>query len=334
MRIHYFHENDPIVEETTLFIEAWNDSKDFIIQQTSGSTGIPKEIRISKDKMRASARMTGSFFNLNNLNSTLLCISPEYIGGKMMIIRSLEYDLDLYVTSVYSQPLKKLDRKIDFAAMVPLQVMETLKHDPTQLNLIDNLIIGGAPVSEQLENDLLSIDCNCYSTYGMTETVSHVALKKLNGKNSPFYAIGSTNFDRSDKNQLVINAPDLGIAKLVTNDIVTIVDPKSFYWIGRSDFTINSGGIKIQPEEIEKKLSSFLPNGKFIIAGETDDRLGQRVILIGERSLEPIIDKDQLSLILDRYEIPKAFFYVTELAKTRSGKIDRLETLRMINGSK
>lgn len=330
MQIHFLTTDPKIADETAGFLKEWGDNKAHIVQQTSGSTGKPKSIEIDKRRMRASAQMTGDFFNLQNKSTALLCISPAYIGGKMMIVRSLEFDLDLYATDISSTPLRNLNHTIDFAAMVPLQVSETLKHHPEKLNLIDHLIIGGAPVSRKLEEALQEVNCSAYSTYGMTETISHVALKKLNNQNSPFQAIGNSTF-KVDEGQLIINAPDLEIEDLKTNDIVRLINERSFHWQGRSDFTINSGGVKIHPEIVEQKLSTLFPEERFIIAGIPDEKLGQRVIFIAEDSIEQLVEPSRIEQILDKYEVPKSYFYVPKLARTRSGKRDRLRTLTLID---
>jgi O-succinylbenzoic acid--CoA ligase len=205
MKVHFLTTDLKTISETANFLALWEDENDSIDQLTSGSTGTPKKIKINKNLMRASARMTGAFFNLAKGQTALLCISPEFIGGKMMVVRSIEFELEIYATEISSTPLKNLNQPIDFAAMVPMQVSETLTHHPEKLNLIRNLIIGGAPVSKKLEIALQSINCTAYSTYGMTETISHIALKKLNNQNEPFKAIGETSF--SIKNEcLVIKA--------------------------------------------------------------------------------------------------------------------------------
>lgn len=330
MQIHFLTTDKKIADETSEFLKKWKANDEHICQLSSGSTGKPKQVEIDKKAMRSSAQMTGEFFKFSEGQTALLCISPAYIGGKMMIVRSIEFDLNLYATDVSSTPLKNLNKPINFAAMVPLQVSETLKHHHHKLNLIENLIIGGAPVSKKLEASLQHVKCKAYSTYGMTETISHIALKRLNNKNEYFNAIGETTFDTKD-GCLVIKAPDLHIEEIVTTDIVELLSPTQFKWLGRSDFTINSGGVKIQPELVEEKLDTLIPKDSFIISSLPDEKLGQRVILIASHEMKPLTDQNKIKRLLHKYENPKEIYFVDELATTSSGKIDRLATLKMIN---
>lgn len=331
MRIHFLTTDQKIADETAHFLKEWESDQDFILQSTSGSTGSPKTIKIEKEKMIASARMTGDFFNLSKGKKALLCISPSYIGGKMMIVRSLLYEMELYATMISSKPLQNLNEPIDFAAMVPLQVSETIENQPEKLNLIKHLIIGGAPVSRKLAEALQQFNCNAYSTYGMTETVSHIALKNLGGQEQAFKGIGNTTFETKN-GSLVIHSPELEIESLETNDIVKLENEKEFHWLGRSDFTINTAGVKVQPEMIEDKLSLILPKDSFIISSIPDEKLGSKVILIAEEKIKALIDPSIFVDYLDRYEIPREEFFVEELVKTASGKVDRISTTQLLDG--
>jgi len=312
-------------QEVETFVSTWNNDNQSITQQTSGSTGTPKAIEIPKWKMKASAEMTGEFLNLKSCESALLCMSTDYIGGKMMVVRSLIFNLTLYVTKVTRNPLKDLNHSIDFVAMVPLQVEETLQENPEKLNYIKHLIIGGAPVSDQLIEKIKDFKCNVYSTFGMTETVSHIALRNLKDKNEPYRAIGNTYFTTVD-DCLVINCEELKIKDLKTTDIVHLIDEKSFHWIGRSDFVINSGGVKIHPEKVEDKIRNVITSSDFIISYLPDQKLGNKVIFIGESHLNTSELKSKIEKILDKYECPKAYFFIPSLIKTPSGKIDRNKT--------
>src|SRR5690554_7404662 len=198
MHLKSLNDSKEQVQAVEDFIATWNNDSQSITQHSSGSTGPPKAINIPKWKMKASAKMTGEFLDLKNCKSALLCMSTAYIGGKMMVVRSLLYNLTLYVTNVTRNPLKDLTHAIDFVAMVPLQVEETLQENPEKLNLIKYLIIGGAPVSDELIERIRLFDCIVYSTFGMTETVSHIALKNLKNKEEPFKAIGNTYFSKED----------------------------------------------------------------------------------------------------------------------------------------
>lgn len=325
MRIHKLDNSKGNSEEVQRFISTWKTADQSITQLSSGSTGPPKSIEIPKWKMEASAKMTGAFLNLDQCESALLCMSTDYIGGKMMVVRSLLFDLTLYVTDVTRNPLKNLTHKIDFVAMVPLQVEETLQKNPEKLNLIKHLIIGGAPVSDELIERIKEFQCNAYSTFGMTETVSHIALRNLKDKNEPYRAIGNTRFS-TDEEGLVIHSEELEIYGLKTTDIVDLIDEKSFHWLGRADFVINSGGVKIHPEEVERKIKKSIHSSDFIISQLPDPKLGSKVVFIGENHLNIPGLKSRIDKELSKYERPKAYFFISSLMKTPSGKIDRNKT--------
>lgn len=329
MRVEILDASKDSKDEVEEFISIWNNESQSITQLSSGSTGPPKAIEIPKWKMEASAKMTGDFLKLQDCKSALLCMSTGYIGGKMMVVRSLIYDLTLYVTNVTSNPLKNLVHSIDFVAMVPLQVEETLQNNPEKLNLIKHLIIGGAPVSDELIEKIKDFDCNSYSSFGMTETVSHIALKNLKRKEESYKGIGSSKFSVKD-NCLVIECEELGIKELKTTDIVELLDDKRFNWLGRADFVINSGGVKIHPEEVERKIKSIINSQDFIISHIDDKKLGSKVVFIGENHLESSNLKEKIDKELTKYERPKDYFFISSLSKTASGKIDRKKTTSQI----
>lgn len=316
-------------EDILSFINEWENEIPYINQYTSGSTGPPKKIEIPKWKMEASAKMTGEFLKLEECTSSLLCISTKYIGGKMLVVRSLLYGLKIHIANTNSNPLKNLNTPIDFVAMVPLQVETTLRKNPEKLNLIKHLIIGGAPVSDELIEQIKDFDCKAYSTFGMTETVSHIALKELTSINEPYRAIGNTSFT-TQNDCLVIQSPELGFPNLVSNDIVKLIDDKTFHWLGRADFVINSGGIKIHPEEVERKIKGVINNDDFIISQLPDSSLGNKVIFIGEEHLKSDDIQEKIEAVLDKYERPKAYYFIPYLIKTESGKINRIKTTESI----
>lgn len=307
------------------FLEEWNNDSQWISQQTSGSTGPPKTIEIEKWKMKASAKMTGEALRLDRCDSALLCMSVDYIGGKMMVVRSHLYELDLYVTNVTRNPLVNLDFPIDFAAMVPLQVEAILEESPEKLNYIKHLIIGGAPVSDQLIEKIKKFDCKAYSTFGMTETVSHIALRELKNLEEAYRVIGDTRLSTKEK-CLTISCEELGIKDLQTTDVVELIDEKTFHWLGRADFVINSGGVKIHPEKVERKIAAQTGLTDFIIGSIPDQKLGNKVVFIGEESIIDAVNKDEIDQLLSPYERPKEYFYLSSLLKTESGKIDRKAT--------
>ncbi len=325
MKLINTDENTDHLIQVQDFIALWNGDASFIVQNSSGSTGTPKTIQIPKHSMKLSAQMTGDFLKLEACKSALLCMSTEYIGGKMMVVRAMHYGLKLYLTEVRSNPLKAINFPIDIAAMVPLQVETILQENPEKLNLIKHLIIGGGPVSEALIQKIQNYSCTAYSTFGMTETVSHIALRKLSTENQPYIAIGNTTFS-TENNCLVIDCENLNIKGLKTTDRVRLVDNKSFYWLGRADFVINSGGVKIHPEEVEQKIKTIFPSAQFIISGLPDQKLGTKVVFIGEKSLKNAQVKEQIEVVLKKYEQPKSYYFISSLKKTPSGKIDRNKT--------
>lgn len=323
MKFNLLTENKDTVSDFKGFLDIWNGESNTIRQESSGSTGSPKLIEIPKWRMKASAEMTGDFFELDKMNSSLLCISPKYIGGKMMIVRSVLYNLELTIADVSSNPIKDLTKKMDFAAMVPLQVDTILDETPEKLDLIKYLIIGGAPVSLNLEKRLQSRKCMAFSTYGMTETVSHIALKILDNQNAPFKAIGETSFKEND-GELIIHSPQLKIKALYTNDIVELIDEHQFQWRGRKDFVINSGGIKIHPEKLEEKIKNKILEDDFIVSSTSDVTYGEKVIIICEEGIFNKIQQLVNNWCFDRYTKPKEIFIIEKLPLTKSGKIDRL----------
>jgi O-succinylbenzoic acid--CoA ligase len=323
MKYNLLTDNKGTISGFKRFSDVWSNESKIIEQQSSGSTGTPKLIEISKIKMKSSAEMTGAFFQLGSLKNSLLCISTDYIGGKMMFVRSVLYDLEINVVDVISNPIRNLNEQIDFAAMVPLQVETILQENPEKLDLIKYLIIGGAPVSLNLEKKLQERMCIAYSTYGMTETISHVALKKLDSQNTPFKAIGETYFNECD-GELIIHSPQLGIEGLHTNDIVELIDKHQFHWLGRKDFVINSGGVKIHPEVLEHQIRNKIKVDEFIISSLSDVTLGEKVIIICEDNAVEEFKQLIENWCFNRYEKPREVYTLDSLPQTKNGKIDRL----------
>jgi O-succinylbenzoic acid--CoA ligase len=331
-KIIYLTENSDLILKVKSFVDAWLNADDFIETKTSGSTGLPKVVQLNKQKMQVSAKMTGTFFNFKPCDKTILCLSPDTIGGKMMILRSLLFDMELYVVDINRNPLEKIDFNLKFAAMVPLQIQGILASNPEKMNLIEQLLIGGANVSEALEMQLKGFKTAVFESFGMTETMSHIAVRKLNQKvNQPFEAMSGITFSQIDQ-KLIVHAPNLGIEALDSNDLIELIDSKHFYWQGRADFVINSGGIKFFPEKIERKISHLIST-RFFIASEKDDLLGERIILIMEGELK----ENEMDLLfqhfkanLDKFEIPKKMYFAAQFEETVSGKINRIETLKKI----
>lgn len=330
-KIKYLEVNDNVKKSVEDFLLAWFDSTDHIITFTSGSTGKPKAIRLLKSKMIISAMMTGQFLGLKENDRALLCLSPDTIAGKMMIIRSITLNLELIVCPITSNPFKDVDLEIDFVAMVPLQLSSSIDNYPDQLHKIRNIIIGGGIITPTLFNKLKNNHLTIFHTYGMTETISHVAMRRVGLINEEFFsAIGETFFSELN-GQLVIHSSLLETKTITTNDSIELIDNKTFIFKGRTDFVINSGGVKIHPEEIENKLNCLIEE-PFFIAGLPDEYLGEKVILCIEHSGSTSLNGTKLKELLSIYEFPKKVYYIPQFTRTESGKINRLETVRKING--
>lgn len=310
------------------FLMDWADPSDSIEVTTSGSTGIPKKIRLKKQHMVNSAMATGSFFNLKAGNSALLCLPADFIAGKMMLVRAMVLGLSLDYAAPSSNPLKGVEKKYDFVAMIPLQVENSLD----KLNQVVTLIVGGAKMSTKLKSKTIGFNTNVYETYGMTETITHIAAKKIDTLEvNSFKVLPNVSITVDDRSCLVINAPNIADDVVVTNDVVRIISESEFEWLGRFDTIINSGGVKLIPEKIETKLSSIL-NTQFFVAGIPDEKLGQKLVLIIEaekKDLSLIIKVQELNS-LEKFEVPKQIFFIKQFVMTENGKIQRLKTLDLI----
>lgn len=329
----YFRELTPdVIEDQPIylkdifsFLHQWFDDSQVIDVKTSGSTGMPKIISLSKETMRQSARATLDFFRLKKNDPVLLCLSANYIAGKMMLVRAIEGELDL--TAIEPATVLFIPPKLfRFCAMVPMQVEETLRvYGNGSFSCIESLIIGGAPVSSSLEHKLKAVSAACYVTYGMTETASHVALKRLN-TNEPYRALPGISFHEDDRHCLIVKAPLLHQDLLSTNDIVELCNSSEFHWKGRYDFVVNSGGIKIVPEELEKKIEPFLKQ-PFYFSKRSSQLYGEELILVLEGDkLSSEAENELLMLlatILTKYEKPKAVYYIQAFEYTSNGKLKR-----------
>jgi len=319
------------------FLLHWLDGNDSIEARTSGSTGKPKRIPLKKQAMVNSAIATGNYFKLRPGDSALHCLSTDFIAGKMMLIRAMILGLQLDLVNPSSKPLGQTNKQYDFVAMVPLQVENSLK----KLQQIKALIIGGAAVSAKLMAKLQNISTHAYATYGMTETITHIAVKQLNDQKNVtlsasdnyrdqrplFYVLPNINIAQDHRDCLVIEAPLLFDGKLITNDIVKIQSDTSFEFLGRYDNVINSGGIKILPEQLELKLSDAI-NKRFFITSETDDTLGEKVVLVVESDNKTL--PKEIFENLDAFEKPKTTYFISKFVETNSGKVDRKRTLKKL----
>ncbi|WP_299113265.1 AMP-binding protein [uncultured Winogradskyella sp.] len=327
-------EGETFEKVTGNFLIDWLNDKDYLIVYTSGSTGLPKPIKLKKQAMVNSAIATGDFFGLQPGDSALHCLPSHYIAGKMMFVRALVLGLELDFVEPSSQPIFDYKKHYDFCAMVPLQ----LKHTINYVQNIKTIIVGGSMVTKPLLEKISNSTSRFFETYGMTETVTHVAVKQLqsikNTGEAHFKALPNVTFNKDKRGCLIINAPKLVEEALVTNDIIDLKSETSFKLLGRYDNVINSGGIKLFPEQIEEKLQSTIKE-RYIVAGEADDTLGEKLILIIENpdeSIEVIFKAIEKLKTLDKFEIPKHIYITDKFIETSTGKIQRNETLKAVLG--
>ena len=319
------------------FLAQWNDTSDVVEVHTSGSTGKPKRLLVEKRRMVNSARITCDFLGLKEGDTALLCMPLDYIAGKMVVVRSQVSHLHLISVMPSSHPLKDVTQPIDFAAMVPLQVYSSLQEpaERERLMSIRHLIIGGGAIDDSLESQLQQFPNAVWSTYGMTETLSHIALRRISGENSSLWysPLDGVDVSLSSDSCLEIYAPQVNPEKLHTNDIAelrTLPDgSKEFRILGRKDNVIDSGGIKIQAEEVERLLRPHLSCG-FMITKVSDARLGEAVTLLVESD-----DVDNILAVckhvLPRHWVPRHIFPESHIPITETGKPARAAAEALAN---
>jgi len=312
------------------FMQNWFDDSDFILAQTSGSTGKPKSIQLSKQSMLNSARMTNQFFGLGTESVTLLCLPASYIAGKMMLVRAMVGGFNLLTVAPSANPFEDLHTPVDFTAITPYQLFHSA--ESLRKASVHKIIVGGSPVTSKLEHLSENIPSELYETYGMTETCSHIALRQFNGKakSDCFTILEGVTIWQDERGCLIIKAPHLLQDEIQTNDVVEMIGRDSFRWLGRADSAINSGGIKIHPEQVEKKLEGIIPSGYFI-SSIPDEVLENKVVLVIESanytSQQEAELNFQLQKLLTKYEFPKQIFYVPRFTYSSSNKVLRKETL-------
>lgn len=307
------------------FLMDWLDNKDYINVRTSGSTGQPKLMKLSKQAMVNSSIATGDYFKMKPGQTALLCLPTHYIAGKMMLVRAMILGLELDFVEPTTTPIFDYNKTYDFCAMIPIQLKNTKDH----IGHIKTLIIGGAAISKALEASIQGLRTKIYATYGMTETVSHVAVKRMNGKQKMNYfkVFPKVKISQDDRGCLIIDAPKVTPERLVTNDVVTLHSPSEFDLLGRIDNIVNSGGVKLFPEQIETKLEGQIKN-RFFIASQPDTNLGEKLILILESDTNHL--KSSVFKNLDKLEIPKEIYAVPAFKETQTGKVQRKETLKLL----
>lgn len=354
------------------FLEEWNNDSPYVEVKTSGSTGEPKRMLVEKQRMRASARITCDFLGLKAGDTALLCMSLDYIAGKMMVVRAIERNLRLIVVEPSGHPLaeqicREWDLRLfrpllaspnlgeEFAAMVPMQVYNSLQvpEERERLKQIKHLIIGGGAIDEAMAEELKTFPNHVWSTYGMTETLSHIALRRLSGPEaSEWYTpFPSVSVSLNEEGCLVIDAPEVCKERLVTNDIAELATQRGqslmcsvnsahegqspcvanvpFRILGRKDNVICSGGIKIQAEEVERMLKAHL-RVPYLISKRPDKKFGEVVVLLTEGDVEAA--KTVCEAVLPKFQRPKAYIHVSEIPLTETKKPARRQAEVLARG--
>ena len=307
------------------FCALWEQGENVKIK-TSGSTGNPKELSFTKDQLIASARKTLDYFSLNETCTALLCLSPETIGGKMMLVRSIVANYKLLICEPTLDPFLNISESIDFVAMVPAQLACVLANESSleKLKKVNTILIGGADIHPDISEKLKKEGIRAFQSYGMTETVSHVALREIGGDQA-YCALPGIHFTMNN-DCLVIHYPALQKSPIETNDCVELLSSTSFIWKGRADFVVNSGGKKIHVEALEKRLAPFI-HGRFILGAIPHAIWGEALIILMENENE--LDKTQLGKLFQKHEVPK-YFCTAPFILTENGKIQRRLTLAQI----
>ncbi|GAA4354810.1 AMP-binding protein [Hymenobacter saemangeumensis] len=323
------------------FVRQWLNGVQEFGLRTSGSTGAPQLIQLRRRQLEASARRTGDFFDLGPGDRALVCLNCEYIGGLMMLVRGLERQMHLTIVEPQADPLALVpaDAAFDFAAFVPLQLRTLLDGGQTpRLNRMKTILVGGATVETSLQKAIQPLTVPVYHTYGMTETCSHVALRRLNGADASqsYRVLTGIAAGVDARGCLTLRGDVTDDQLIVTNDRVNLLDAHSFEWLGRADFTINSGGVKVQAEKVELVLEVALAeiglSRRCFVAGRPDERLGEQVTAYVEGPALSAGQEKQLQALLQerlsKYEQPRQLVYVPGFRTTATGKLDRPATLR------
>ncbi|CAN5229388.1 AMP-binding protein [soil metagenome] len=325
-------------KKALIFCQSWVNGKQSFEFSTSGSTGVPKKIIFKREQLIASAKMTAKALQLNPGSTSLVCLDTDFIAGAMMLVRGMVVGMNMFVVPPSANPLENIEEHIDFAALVPYQVIDVLERDAKKLNTLGKVIIGGASLTQRTIESLQPLVTAFYATYGMTETITHIALQKLNGIDHQdyFQLLPGVEASLDERGCLVIQAPHLSDDLIITNDIVSLSTKDKFKWIGRYDRVINSGGIKISPEIIEKSIevifSTLKIHNRFFIGSTADTKLGHRVVLI----IEGMVNEEEkivteLKDALGKYHVPKKILYVANFIETATQKIDQKATIESLS---
>lgn len=331
---------NPFEQHTFDFVRRWLQGDTVFTLHTSGSTGTPKPITITRAQMITSARMTATALGLKTGMPALVALDTRYIAGQMMLVRCLEVGMPMYLTAPAANPYALLppDLTIDFTALVPYQIQQVL-NSPQRERLAHTgvVIIGGAPLDIATRDQLKTLPVRSYATYGMTETLSHIALQPLFSDDDAFTLLPDVEVQQDAHGCLVIHAPHLP-EPVVTHDLVELIGPRQFRWLGRRDNIINSGGLKINPEKIEAAIAHTLREWpaipRYFVGPLPDDQLGQKAVLVieGTRWPEHTLKTFEASLAgrLEKREFPRNIFFVDTFELTPTGKIHRQKTLQKV----
>lgn len=314
------------------FVEEWESQLPVLRISTSGSTGNPKTFEFSRAQVEASAKYTGQFFDFKKGETILLSLSPNFVAGKLMLVRAMLHEMKIVVAPLHSNPLKEIENfssVIKLAAFVPYQINEILKdeHSKNVYQKIENVIIGGAEISPELELQISHLKNKNYSTFAMTETLTHFALRKVDGKTDYYTCLPGIKINQDSRGCLIVEPNNILKESLVTNDIIEKIDETKFRWKGRIDNVINSGAIKIVPELDEKLIVHLFGEKRFYITSKKNETLGEECILIIEDFLWN--EKNQLEIlmqiekILPKYHSPKSILFFDKFPETKNGKIIR-----------
>jgi O-succinylbenzoic acid--CoA ligase len=340
---HYSKSQDlPNLEELPEFAQVaftfcrdWLAGQETFTQQTSGSTGVPKLQVLSRAQMEASATATGDFFETTNSGHLLCCLNPAFIAGKMMLVRALVWDCPITLVEPSANPLLSLEAQISFVALVPLQVEAILAEKKSRLLLqaIPHVLIGGAALPHKTQQGLVQQGIRAWQSFGMTETVSHIALAPIETGELVYQALPGVSIGVNEQECLWILSPMSGAEKIQTNDTIELRSKNTFTWLGRADFVVNSGGIKLFPEQLERRIAPLLeetcPGSAYFLFGEKDNRLVEQLVFFVEVTSDEtkrLALEVGLGQILGKYEVPKKIYFKPAFAYTPTRKIIRHAT--------
>ena len=352
--------NNPYFKKVFEFKKAWEFGQETFEIQTSGSTGQPKKILLRRKQMLASVKMTAKAFNLKEGDTAFCCLNIDYIAGMMMLVRAFEIGMDLLIVEPKSNPFEDIEKHLyilkanrgqNFFAFVPLQIQTLLDNTPIYSDILNSakaIIIGGAAVNEAILEKIQKIYRPVYVTYGMSETLTHIAIKRINGseKEEFFNTLDGVDIKLTNESCLMIKSKTTDDQWITTNDVAEIINGSSFVLHGRIDNVINSGGVKIQLEKIEKVAELVLNKlktdkkelkGRYFVFSLPDENLGERLIFVLEKETIAVLsgreDITKIDIlkgfkeILPKFEVPKEVFFVEKIVETPTGKIDKIKTI-------